>query len=706
MNPIQKIPGVLRTARTSGEGIEPHSQSNNQPRLQNLSPTQHLIAPRLTERTITPLSPDAPRLQASSSSSSTSVSFKKSTFKSIPDHLLPLIASFCNKPMQTLAATWIANFDNHARPITPALPESLVIDILHLDGMQIAHLPMAKRSLAVCRTALRQNALAWIHIPRYLRNSHQLNLVEIAVGVNGMVLRHLRPEQLNQNQRETAVANNALAMAFIPMSQQSPSMYQSLLGQATHNSHLIQMVQTKDRTLAMYELAILENTLALEHVPVSMRSYSMYRNAVRHTGWNLRLVPMSMRDLRMCIQALRVSPQAIEFVPIALKAKPLLWRAAIAIGAKVLMDVPEVLCLDGEVYKQALSIDGTNLRFIPPNQRTPDMCELAVTQNGYALRYVPVNLKTSDLVQKAVTQNGMAIGSLPVELRAKLPSQLIDAGLSSNPIALKFVPPHLRSMKRCLDAVRLKPGCIKFVPAIHLLNSEELQEIAFSQYRDRLPSGWDIHDAQDNRPAHDKFSTSSSTSSSSSSSTSTSTSSLSELRSDRKSDHRTLPLQASPLMMEHLVELNNGANFNLSINMLYQGIPKEWIFDAQDCWNFMLDCSFGIYKVSEVKIYPQDHLNFELKKTTGQKSSKITNIYPYKAAVLMPAIGRNPTCLRMVPEQSKTTELCMLAVRRNGLTIAYVPPHLRDEAMCLAAFASAGHAALPFIRRDLYEQLR
>jgi hypothetical protein len=710
VNPIQKIPGVLRAAHTSGEVIEPHSQSNDQPRWQNLSPTQSLIAPRLTERTVTPLSPDAPRSHASSSSTTTTTTssaiFKKTTFKSIPDHLLPLIASFCNKPMQTLTATWIANFDNPVRPITPAMPESLVIDMLHIDGMQLALLPMAKRSLAVCRAALQQDALAWPHIPRYLRESPALNLISIATGKNGLVLRHLIHRPLTPAQKEAAVANNAMAVAFIPASQRSPSMYRAVVAQATQNSRLLQMVREEDRTLEMYELAIKENTLSLKDVPLAMQSYNMYKNAVNNSGWNLRFVPIKMRDLRLCVEALKNCSQAIEFVPTALKAKPLLWRAAIAIGAQILIDVPEELRLDGAIIREALGVDGTNLRFIPPNQRSFEMCELAVTQNGFALRYVPVNLKTNVLIQKAVIQNGAAIGSLPMELRNELPAQVIDAGLRSNSMALMFVPPLMRTMQRCLDVVRREPVCIKFVPAIHLLNNEELQGIAFSQYRDRLPNGWKLSDALGNTSLPDGCIATTSTSSSSASSTLSSFEK--PIPGDRKSNHIALASQATPLMMEHLVELNNypGTNFNLRLNLLYQGIPDKWVSSAQDCINFMFECSIGFHVPTEAKIYSQDLGHFELMKSSGEKNLKATNAYTNMAASLIPALSRNPMLIKMVPERAKTAELCMLAVRKNGLAIAYVPPHLRNEAMCLVAFANTGHAVLPFIRHDLYDQLR
>ena len=80
-----------------------------------------------------------------------------------------------------------------------------------------------------------------------------------------------------------------------------------------------------------------------------------------------------------------------------------------------------------------IQIKGHGLKKIPENERTPEMCFIAIHYWGAALEYVPEKFKTYELCLDAVRHN------TPV-----------DEGCS----ALAFVPEEFKTYELCLEAIR------------------------------------------------------------------------------------------------------------------------------------------------------------------------------------------------------------------------------------------------------------
>jgi hypothetical protein len=90
-------------------------------------------------------------------------------------------------------------------------------------------------------------------------------------------------------------------------------------------------------------------------------------------------------------------------------------------------------CLTIDSWYRDIQIKGKSLACIPENERTPEMCFVAIHYWGAALEYVPDKYKTYELCLYAVKHN------TPV-----------DEGCS----ALAFVPEELKTSELCLEAVR------------------------------------------------------------------------------------------------------------------------------------------------------------------------------------------------------------------------------------------------------------
>ncbi|WP_168921230.1 DUF4116 domain-containing protein [Polaromonas vacuolata] len=215
-----------------------------------------------------------------SSASSASSASSKPTFNAIPKEFFPLMASFCGDQFQSLNRVWISSRDN--KSIDNRIPKSMLMTMVSLNAMVLSTLPMGMRDLNICKAALKQNGLAWPHIPRKFREeahtSLGADLAMIAVKSNGLALGKIKPQFHTPALRDAAVANNIMAIAYVPENKRTEKMYQLALAQVMGNSQLIAFLQPHMRTAEMYELAVKEGNCPLKYIPPEILSKTMFMN--------------------------------------------------------------------------------------------------------------------------------------------------------------------------------------------------------------------------------------------------------------------------------------------------------------------------------------------------------------------------------------------------------------------------------------------
>ena len=121
-----------------------------------------------------------------------------------------------------------------------------------------------------------------------------------------------------------------------------------------------------------------------------------------------------------------------------------------------------------------------NLRLVPEEYRTKELCELAVKQNGEALYYVLEKYITQELCNLAVQQNGMALEFVPLELR----TSLYKLAIQNNGEALQHVPEEYRTKELCELAVKNNGYAIYYIP--EELKTEELYKTLVKKDGDSL----------------------------------------------------------------------------------------------------------------------------------------------------------------------------------------------------------------------------
>jgi hypothetical protein len=131
-------------------------------------------------------------------------------------------------------------------------------------------------------------------------------------------------------------------------------------------------------------------------------------------------------------------------------------------------DLTRIFNLLSNAIEISIRKSGINLKYVPSNMITQEICEQAVEQNPLALQYVSPQLQLENMCLKAIEQN---------------------------PLVLQYVSPRLQSENMCLKAVEKNPNAFKFIVINVELNKFIYNELAKSSNLEnflREKSGTDI----------------------------------------------------------------------------------------------------------------------------------------------------------------------------------------------------------------------
>ena len=105
------------------------------------------------------------------------------------------------------------------------------------------------------------------------------------------------------------------------------------------------------------------------------------------------------------------------------------------------------------------------LDYVPEEQRTLELCKLAVTQNGDALEFVPKELRTLDICKLAVHDYVDALNDVPFETFTHDEQlELCKLAISIDGNSLGYVPKELRTLEICKLAVTKNEYALVYVP--------------------------------------------------------------------------------------------------------------------------------------------------------------------------------------------------------------------------------------------------
>jgi hypothetical protein len=95
-----------------------------------------------------------------------------------------------------------------------------------------------------------------------------------------------------------------------------------------------------------------------------------------------------------------------------------------------------------ELCKRAVELNGTNIEYVPNKLITPELCKIAVADKARAaIKYVPDKFKTPELYKYAVEQSGFNLKYVPDELKTP---ELYKIAVENDKNAFKYVPDNIK----------------------------------------------------------------------------------------------------------------------------------------------------------------------------------------------------------------------------------------------------------------------
>ena len=151
-----------------------------------------------------------------------------------------------------------------------------------------------------------------------------------------------------------------------------------------------------------------------------------------------------------------------------------LCRLAVKKNGSALQNVP-IEFRTPELCRLAVEKDGCALESVPEHMKTPELCRLAVEKDGRALESVPKGLKTPELCSLAVEKYGCILRCVPEKLKTL---ELCRIAVASSGFALHYVPDHVKTQQLCLLAARKDKWSLSDIPRV--FKSRELCRLAMS----------------------------------------------------------------------------------------------------------------------------------------------------------------------------------------------------------------------------------
>lgn len=95
------------------------------------------------------------------------------------------------------------------------------------------------------------------------------------------------------------------------------------------------------------------------------------------------------------------------------------------------------------MYRELVNENGQNLKHVPIELKTFELCETAVSQDGLAIEFVPAELMTEELCELAIRTTKKSKQKLTI---------------------FKFIPDELKTSETCIELVNANGQNLKHVP--------------------------------------------------------------------------------------------------------------------------------------------------------------------------------------------------------------------------------------------------
>ena len=281
---------------------------------------------------------------------------------------------------------------------------------------------------------------------------------------------------------------------------------------------ILPRIPAESRTRKLCMIAIKQDSMSLQHVPMLLRDHEMCLTAIKNApgainyfpishiptnvlneeictrsvmknGRLLQLIPNHLKTINVCMMAINQDPAAIEHVP-----SDLLLNGngnGIGIGINIsdwskfnIKYIPDKY-KTREISEDAVKKNGKNLEWVPAKYINATMCFDAVENNGNALKYVPINMITNELVLLAI-KRGADLSSIPSCFETYKTVEFYNTCINYNPGYLAQIEKKYITREMCINAIKKETSILPLIPKelldkeicmIAMMNSKDGREL-------------------------------------------------------------------------------------------------------------------------------------------------------------------------------------------------------------------------------------
>lgn len=242
------------------------------------------------------------------------------------------------------------------------------INALRRFKCTLQDIPVADRTLSVCRHAIKLNPREFYYVPEQLKSRELCAL---------------------------AMRKEPVMLFFLPLHLQSKVLYRKAVRK---DGKLLTSVPIAYRCEEIYLAAVRQNGLSIEYISPLEITPKIARAAVRSNGEALQYVPFHLVTKSLCDEAIRCEPfgAALPFVPATYRTERMILR--------VLKSMPMALKhVPAEQQSElvrlaAVSSDGMAIQFIEMCQQSKEVCHKALENNIHSWKYVNHSYRISGLL--------------------------------------------------------------------------------------------------------------------------------------------------------------------------------------------------------------------------------------------------------------------------------------------------------------------
>ncbi len=338
----------------------------------------------------------------------------------------------------------------------------LYLEAVRQNGLALQYVREAEKTPELCLAAYRNNQEAIDFIPENLREhvrdvadsaDREMKTIE-SLKDGSLCLADVRRRDQTYVVCMTAVEYDPMQLEHVLPGFVTPEL---CLVAVRKNGRALQYVPEDMRNSIICDAALTENNDAWIWVPEKLRDKELYRKIVKNDCWNLQYVPDEFKSQEMCEEAVERNGLVLQFVG-ARWMTSYICVLALHSNGEARKYLPKNKDMK-DILKEAVNQKGKALAVI--EEKTAELCGLAVRRDGLALQYVSEEMLTEEIALQAVGQNGQALRFVPEALRTE---NVCQEALKNRADALQYIPENIKTNEACLSAVSRNGIMLRFVP--------------------------------------------------------------------------------------------------------------------------------------------------------------------------------------------------------------------------------------------------